>query len=87
MKLWACAYQYEEDYFWDFQKNDNTYDIESTQLLPTKELAEQMIEEILCDDYVAVQIVIYSYKENGIMSYTVGRVDRWASDNECKDED
>jgi len=81
MKLWACAYIYEEDYFYDFAKGETGYDIESTQLLPTKELAEQMIEELLCDDYVPVDIDIHSYKENGVMSYSVGRVDKWEDED------
>jgi len=39
MKMWACTYQYEEDYFHDFAKNDITYGIEPTQLLPTKKIS------------------------------------------------
>lgn len=82
MKMWACAYQYDEDYFYDFAKGEDSYDIEPTQLLPTKELAEQMIQELLSDDYVPVEIEIHSYNKNGVMSYTIGKVERWANDGE-----
>jgi len=87
MKMWACAYKYEEDVFYDFAQDDTAYGIESTQLLPTKEIAQQLIEDLLSDDYVPVEVEIHSYREKGVMSYSVGRVDRWAEDNEWKDED
>ena len=81
MKMWAIAYQYDEDYFWDFEKHDVTYGIESSQLLPTKELADQLIKDILSDDFVSVDIDIESYRSGGVMSYTMGKVDRWIEDN------
>jgi len=36
-----------------------------------------MIEDLLSDDYVPVEIEIYSYKEKGVLSYSIGRVDMW----------
>ena len=81
MKMWAIAYQYDEDYFWDFEKHDVTYGIEPSQLLPTKELADQLINDILSDDFVSVDIDIESYRSGGAMSYTIGKVDRWEEDN------
>ncbi|BCC74174.1 hypothetical protein BCJMU51_p2029 (plasmid) [Bacillus cereus] len=82
MKFWAVAYQFDEDVFWDFSKNEDTFDITERCFLPTKEMAEQFIEEELSIQYVPVEIELETLQKNGIWSYSRGRVDNWDEDFE-----
>ncbi|PEO30876.1 hypothetical protein [Bacillus toyonensis] len=82
MKFWAAAYQFDEDVFWDFSKNEDTFDITESCFLPTKEMAEQFIEEELSIQYVPVEIELETLQQNGIWSYSRGRVDNWDEDFE-----
>ncbi|AWC29271.1 hypothetical protein [Bacillus cytotoxicus] len=77
MKFWALAYQYQEDVFYDFAKEENTMDLSESCLLPTKEVAEDFISQQLDDDYVPVEIELETLQKNGILSWSRGRVERW----------
>ena len=80
MKFWAIAYQFEEDSFYDFKKQEDTMDLTETCLLPTKELADKFIEEELSLQYVPVEIKLETLQKNGVWSWTRGRVGCW---DEC----
>jgi len=88
MKFYAIAYQYEEDVFYDFENGQDTLDApcEPKMLLPTKEMAEQFIEDELSDSYVPVEIEIESYR-NGITSYSRSRIEQWDSQYDEEDEE
>ncbi|MFY0147859.1 hypothetical protein ACRS52_14690 [Bacillus cytotoxicus] len=77
MKFWALAYQYQEDVFYDFAKEENTMDLSESGLLPTKEVAEDFISQQLDDDYVPVEIELETLQKNGIWSWSRGKVERW----------
>ncbi|MFV1457567.1 hypothetical protein [Bacillus mycoides] len=78
MKFWALAYLYQDEIFYDFQTEEDTMEIVASCLLPTKGMAEDFISAHLShDDYVPVEINLESLKENGVYSYTRGRVDNW----------
>lgn len=77
MKFWALAYQYEEDVFYDFVKEEDTMDLSEACFLPTKEVAEDFISQQLDDDYVSVEIELETLQKNGIWSWSRGRVERW----------
>lgn len=77
MKFYAIAYQYEEDSFYDLSTQEETLLLKETCFLPTKELAQQIIDEELSIKYIAVEITFTSLQENGIWSYERGRVDTW----------
>lgn len=77
MKFWAIAYQFEEDSFFDFKEKEDTMDLNENCFLPTKEMTEQFIENELSIQYVPVEIELCTLKENGVWSWTRGKVERW----------
>ena len=77
MKFYALAYQYQEDIFYDFAKEEDAHDVSETCFLPTKAMAEKVIEEELGTDYVPVEIELESLETNGVWSYVRGQVERW----------
>ncbi|MGH0596652.1 hypothetical protein [Bacillus mycoides] len=78
MKFWAIAYQYQEDVFFDFAKEDDTMDLTETCFLPTEELAKSIIGELLNNhDYIPVEIELETLQKNGVWSYARGKVERW----------
>lgn len=86
MKFWAIAYQYDSDYYYNFSKEDST-DLDSECLLPTKEMAETYIEDNLGTDFVPVEINIETISRSGTWSHTRGKVDRWDWQDDWEDED
>lgn len=78
MKFWALAYLYQDDVFYNFEEEDTVMEVTEKCLLPTRGLAEDFIGAHLShDEYVPVEINLESLKENGVYSYTRGRVDNW----------
>ncbi|MEF7558453.1 hypothetical protein [Bacillus thuringiensis] len=77
MKFWALAYQYQEDVFYDFAKEEDTMDLNEACFLPTKDVADDFISQQLDDDYVPVEIELETLQKNGIWSWSRGRVERW----------
>ncbi|MGE7427132.1 hypothetical protein ACQKLM_03180 [Bacillus thuringiensis] len=82
MKFWALAYQYQEDVFYDFAKEEDTMDLNEACFLPTKDVAEDFISQQLDNDYVPVEIELETLQKNGIWSWSRGRVDRWDEGDE-----
>ncbi|PHA00923.1 hypothetical protein COE51_06320 [Bacillus pseudomycoides] len=83
MKFWAIAYQYQEDVFYDFAKEEDTLELTESCFLPTEEVAENFISaELDSYDYVPVEIELETLQKNGIWSYTRGKVERWDEDSE-----
>ncbi len=82
MKFWVIAYKYEEDVFWDFAKGDETSDLNESCFLPTKEMAEQFIEDELTTNHVAVELTLERLEKNGVWSSMLGRVEEWDSQYE-----
>ncbi|PIE91728.1 hypothetical protein CO726_30620 [Bacillus fungorum] len=77
MKFWALAYQYQEDVFYDFAKEEDTMDLSEACFLPTKDVADDFISQQLDDDYVPVEIELETLQKNGIWSWSRERVERW----------
>ncbi|TFF45794.1 hypothetical protein [Bacillus thuringiensis] len=77
MKFWALAYQYQEDVFYDFAKEEDAMDLSESCFLPTEEVAEDFISQQLDSDYVPVEIELETLQKNGIWSWSRGRVERW----------
>ncbi|WP_088363343.1 hypothetical protein [Bacillus cereus] len=78
MKFWALAYQFQEEVYYDFEKEEDTVNLSETCFLPTKPLAEAFIKkELSVDAYVPVEIELETLHKNGNYSYSRGRVDRW----------
>ncbi|WP_436863973.1 hypothetical protein [Bacillus fungorum] len=77
MKFWALAYQYQEDVFYDFAKEEDTMDLNEACILPTKDVADDFISQQLDDDYIPVEIELETLQKNGVWSYTRGKVERW----------
>jgi hypothetical protein len=65
LKVWAIAYKHQEDVFYDFEQYEDSYDLKPTCFLPTKDLAEQLIEEELSTyQYAPIEITIELVKPN-----------------------
>jgi len=77
MDFWAVAYKYQEDVFWDFEKEDETTDLKETCFLSTKSMAENYIEEVLSDEFTPVQINLERIEKNGVWSHSRGTVEQW----------
>jgi hypothetical protein len=77
MNFYAIAYQFEEDSFYDLSTQEETLSLKETCFLPTKKLAQKVIDEELSVKYVPVEITLTSLQENGIWSYERGQVDTW----------
>ncbi|WP_268626944.1 hypothetical protein [Paenibacillus alvei] len=68
MKFYAIANQYQEDVFVDFAKKEDVLELNSTCLLPTKEMAEQYIDDELSNQYVVIEIELETINRNGTWS-------------------
>jgi len=81
MKFWAIGYLYQEDVWFDLEKQEDTFDLRSTCFLPTKEMAKQYIEDELSIQYVPVEIEVETLR-NGVWSWSRGEVSTW-DDEDC----
>lgn len=77
MIFWAIAYEFQEDIFYDFKKNEDTHSLEPSCFLPTREMAVEFISEELGADYEPVEITLERLEPNGTWTYTRGPVKRW----------
>ncbi|QDP42956.1 hypothetical protein HWC53_gp133 [Bacillus phage vB_BmeM-Goe8] len=77
MEFWAIAYRYEEDVFYDFEKKEDTFDLGPTCFLPTEEMAEQIIEDELSIQYVAVRINVETIEKSGNWSWSRDEIPDW----------
>lgn len=76
MKFYAIGYRYQEYIYVDFEKIGDTHDLGPTCFLPTREMAEQFIEDELSIDYVVVEITLETLRD-GVWSYTCSRIEEW----------
>jgi hypothetical protein len=58
LTVFAIGYKYQEDVFFDFLKGEDSYDLGPTCFLPTRSLAEQIIEDELSTQYGVIEIKI-----------------------------
>lgn len=77
MKFYALAYQHQEDVYYNFEEKEDTLELDNKCFLPTKQMAEDFIEDQLSIDYVPVEIELLTLNGNGTWSMSRGRVDRW----------
>jgi len=77
MEFWAIGYLYQEDVFFDLKDNEDTMDMTSKCLLPTKEMAEQFIEDQLSIDYTPIKIELETLNKNGVWSWARDTVPQW----------
>ncbi|AIW03223.1 hypothetical protein CPT_Mater66 [Bacillus phage Mater] len=87
MNFWAIGYKYEEDVFHDFLQHEDTYDISASCLLPTYEMADQLIKDELSIQYTPVAICIETVSRDGVWSYSRGPVDEWDWEEDMEDEE
>ena len=59
-KVWAIGYKHEEDVYFDFETNSDTFSLKPSCFLPTKKVAENVIEDELSTYYFPVEIEIDS---------------------------
>jgi hypothetical protein len=76
LTVFAIGYKYEEDVFFDFLKGEDSYDLEPTCFLPTRSLADQIIEDELSEHYGVIEINIESVRE-GIWSWSREAFEPW----------
>lgn len=77
MEFWAIAYEWQEDIYYDFEKQEDTHNLTESCFLPTREMAVEFISEELDADYTPVRITLERLEENGVWSHTRGTVKRW----------
>lgn len=77
MEFWAIAYRYQEDIFYDFEKEDFTHQFSAACLLPSEDIANQIVEDQLGHESVAAKVTLHSLTEQGVMSYSVSEVKEW----------
>jgi len=77
MEFWAIAYIWQEDIFYDFEKEGDMHDLKETCFLPTRDLALEYIADNLDVDYEPVEISLERLEKNGVWSYSRGTVKRW----------
>lgn len=77
MKFWAIAYEWQEDIFFDFEKQEDTHDLTEACFLPTREMAVEYIADELGADYEPVEITLEILEENGSWTHSRGLVKRW----------
>ena len=63
MNFYALGYKYENDVFYDFETEGDTLDLKASCLLPTRKLAEQLIENEVGDTYFVVEVELNSLNE------------------------
>lgn len=61
--MYALAYKYEEDVWANFEKDETDDNLSFHSLLPSKQLAEDMILEVWGTDYVIVPVEVMSYRD------------------------
>ncbi|MGG1601260.1 hypothetical protein [Paenibacillus naphthalenovorans] len=71
IKMYVIIDKYNEDFYWDFEKEDFSMHFSEKCLIPTKELAESLIEDFLGSDFVPAEITIYQYTKNGTWEFSV----------------
>ena len=72
MKFFALGYKYQEDVFYDFEKEEDSLSLEPTCFLPSRKIAEQLIENEVGDDYFIVEVELLSLNEKtGTYSTTI----------------
>jgi hypothetical protein len=82
MKFWAIGFLYQEDVWFDLEKQDDTFDLRSTCFLPTREMAKQYIEDELSIQYIPVEIEVETISKSGSWSWSRGPVSHWDSEEE-----
>ncbi|MFD7521424.1 hypothetical protein [Paenibacillus chitinolyticus] len=75
--LYALADQYNQEFFYNLASEEDDMEFPSfNHFLPTREMAENFIEDQLCEDYVVVEVQLVSYRE-GVISVQYTEPDRW----------
>lgn len=74
--MFAIGYKYQEDAFFDFDAEANELGLKHSSLLPTKRLANEIIEDKLCEDYAVVLVTIGSVNR-GSWTYDYDPLPEW----------
>lgn len=77
MKFWALAYQFQEDVYYDFKKEEDTMDLSESCFLPTEIMALDVISNELSSNYIPVEITLERLERNGSWTHSRGIVERW----------
>jgi hypothetical protein len=85
LKMYAIGYKYQEDVFFNFATGEDSFSLDPSCFLPTEEMAEQIIEDELSDQYGVVEIEILSVR-NGVWSWARGDFETWDWEPEDEDE-
>ena len=70
MRFYALGFKHEEDVFYNFNEKDDTYDLTEECLLPTEELAREMIEEHTGTEYFVKPVDIDNIDKHGNIAYS-----------------
>lgn len=80
MEFWALAFKNEEGNFYDFKSKDNEVYLKESCLLPTREMAENFMNDYLSNAYVVVKVKINScIDESEKMGYSMTMLEEWHS--------
>lgn len=69
--MYAIAYRYESETWVNFVTEDDEMNLSFENILPSKTMADNYVQDILSNEYIVVPVTIVSYK-NGttVMEYT-----------------
>ncbi|MBG9693268.1 hypothetical protein ABD91_21260 [Lysinibacillus sphaericus] len=79
MEFYVLANTDEEEVFYDIAKGQDANTINSGCFLPSKDLAEQYIEDQLCSSYIPVKINVETLSLNGDFVWTREVVPQWGN--------
>lgn len=77
MEFHVLANTDEEEVYYDIAKEQDAYVLNNGCFLPSKDLAEQYIEDQLSSNYIPVKINVETVSSNGDFSWTREAVPQW----------
>ena len=77
--MYAIANKYQDDVWVNLKTGQDTYDLNFECLLPSKELADDHIEDVLSTDYEAIPVTILSYRD-GVWALEHGGPKEWSAE-------
>ncbi|MGG1444905.1 hypothetical protein ABE354_23215 [Brevibacillus laterosporus] len=75
--MWAIGFKYKEGLFYNFMKGEEDTDLTFNHLVPSKDMAEDFIEDYLAISYVPIPVTIISYSEDGTFVYAYDPLYEW----------
>ncbi|HZG16944.1 MAG TPA: hypothetical protein VE710_18290 [Candidatus Bathyarchaeia archaeon] len=74
--MWAIAFKYQEGAFYNFEKGEEDLELSFSHLVPSKDMAEDFIEDYLAITYIPVPVTIISFSKDAFV-YTYEKPSEW----------